>query len=87
MSIVKKTVSISDDLYEEVQKFIDSKNFSEVVQEALKEYLQKKKKERIVSFAGALKDWKIEDGIEFVDKIREEDVKTQKFNFSKNLIK
>jgi predicted CopG family antitoxin len=78
MSVIKKTISISEDIYKEIQEIENSKNFSKVVQKALKEYLEKRKKEKIMSFAGVLKDWEIEDGKEFVDKIRREDIETQK---------
>ncbi len=76
MSIVKKTVSIPEEIYKEAQEI--SNNFSQIVKEALKEYLKKKKKEKILSMAGVLKDWEIEDGVEYEKKMRKEDIKTQK---------
>ncbi len=75
MSIVKKTVSIPEEIYKEAQEI--SNNFSQIVKEALKEYLKKKKKEKILSMAGVLKDWEIEDGVEYEKKMRKEDIKTQ----------
>ncbi len=75
MSVVKKTVSIPEEIYKEAREI--SNNFSQIVKEALKEYLKKKKKEKILSMAGALKDWEIEDGIEYEKKMREEDIETQ----------
>jgi len=75
MSVVKKTVSIPQEIYEEAQEF--SNNFSQIVKEALKDYLKEKKKEKILAMAGALKDWEIEDGLEYEKKMREEDIKTQ----------
>ena len=75
MSVVKKTVSIPEEIYKEAREI--SNNFSQIVKEALKEYLKKKKKEKILSMAGALKDWEIKDGIEYEKKMREEDIETQ----------
>jgi len=39
------------------------------------EYLKKKKKEKVLSMAGSLKDWEIEDGLEYENKMRKEDIK------------
>ena len=75
MSVIKKTVSIPEEIYKEAQEF--SNNFSQIVKEALKEYLKKKKKEKILSMAGALKDWEIKDGLEYEKNMRKEDIKTQ----------
>ncbi len=74
MPVVKKTVSIPEDLYKESKKF--SNNFSKVISEALDEYIKKKRKEKLLSLAGALNNG--EDGKEFVDKIRNEDLKLEK---------
>jgi len=49
----------------------------EIIKETFKEYLKKKKKERILSMAGSLKEWEIKDGLEYEKEIREEDIKTQ----------
>lgn len=76
MKTIKKTISIPEEIYKEVQEF--SENFSQIVKDALKEYLEKKKKEKILSMAGSLKGWEIKDGLEYEKEIREEDIKTQK---------
>jgi len=73
MSAIKKTISIPEELYIEATEF--SENFSQIVKEALKEYLKKKKKEKVLSMAGSLKDWEIEDGLEYENKMRKEDIK------------
>ncbi len=70
MPVVKKTVSIPEDLYKESKKF--SNNFSKVISEALDEYIKKRKKEKLLSLAGSLNN--TEDGKEFVDRIRNEDL-------------
>ncbi len=75
MSVVKKTVSIPEEIYKEAREI--SNNFSQIVKEALEDYLKKKRKEKVLSMAGALKDWEIEDGIEYEKKMREEDIETQ----------
>ncbi len=75
MSVVKKTVSIPEEIYKEAREI--SNNFSQIVKEALEDYLKKKRKEKILSMAGALKDWEIKDGIEYEKKMREEDIETQ----------
>jgi len=77
LSVIKKTISIPEEIYEEVKELTSSKNFSKIVQEALNEYLKKKKAEKIMSLAGSLKNWEIKDGKEFVDKIRKEDIEAQ----------
>jgi len=43
MRVVKKTVSIPEEIYKEAQEI--SENFSQVVKMALKKYLKKRKKE------------------------------------------
>ena len=73
MPVVKKTVSIPEDLYKESKKF--SNNFSKVISEALDEYIKRKRKEKLLALAGALNN--NEDGKEFVDKIRSEDLKLE----------
>lgn len=78
MGIVKKTVSLPQSLYREVERIESSKNFSKVVQRALKEYLEKKKREKILSFAGSLRDWEVGDGREFVEKLREEEIEAER---------
>ena len=75
MSVVKKTISIPEDLYKETAEY--SKNFSKFVQSALKHFIENKKKEKILSFAGKLSEWEI-NGLEYVKEQREEDIKTQK---------
>ena len=74
MPVVKKTVSIPEDLYKESKKI--SNNFSKVISEALGEYIKSRKKEKLLSLAGALNN--AEDGKGFVDKIRSEDLKREK---------
>jgi len=76
MSVIKKTISIPEEMYKEAQEF--SGNFSQIVKDALNEYLKKKKKEKILSMAGSLKDWEVKDGLEYEKEMREEDIKTQK---------
>jgi metal-responsive CopG/Arc/MetJ family transcriptional regulator len=71
MVTVKKTISLPEDLYNEAKSI--SNNFSELIKEALKEYIQRKKIEKTLSTAGVLKDLK-ETGIEYMDKLREEDL-------------
>jgi len=73
MSVVKKTVSIPKDLYNESKKL--SNNFSKVISEALDEYIKRIKKEKLLSLAAALNN--NEDGKEFVDNIRNEDIKLE----------
>ncbi len=75
MATVKKTVSIPEDLYREVTK--ENRSFSRVVSEALQEYLKKKRKERLESLWGALKDMEIQGGTEFVDELRMEQLRVQ----------
>ncbi len=74
MSVVKKTVSIPEDLYKESKKF--SNNFSKVISEALDEYIKRRRKEKLLSLAGVLNNG--EDGKKFVDKIRNEDLKSER---------
>jgi len=74
MPVVKKTVSIPEDLYKESKKF--SNNFSKVISEALDEYIKRKRKEKLLALAGTLNN--NEDGKEFVEKIRNEDLKLEK---------
>ncbi len=52
MPVVKKTVSIPKDLYNESKKL--SNNFSKVISEALDDYIKREKKEKLLSLAGAL---------------------------------
>ncbi len=75
MAVIRKTVSISEDLYKEA--IAEDKNFSKIVKEALEEYLKKKRKKKLMLLHGVLKNWEIEDGKEFVDRIREEGLKIQ----------
>ena len=74
MPVVKKTVSIPEDLYKESKKF--SNNFSKVIREALDEYIKRRKKEKLLNFAGSLNN--TEDGKEFVDRMRREDLKSER---------
>ena len=74
MPVVKKTVSIPEDLYKESKKF--SNNFSKVISEALDEYIKRRKKEKLLSLAGSVNN--TEDGKEFVDRIRNEDLKLER---------
>ncbi len=71
MAVVKKTISIPEDIYRDTQKF--SKNFSKTVVESLEEYVKKKKREHLLCLAGELEDF--EDGREFIENIRKEDKK------------
>lgn len=71
MATIKKTISLPKELYEEAENL--SHNFSEIIREALSEYIKKKKIEKALSTAGAFRDMK-ETGIEYVDKIRNEDI-------------
>ena len=73
MPVVRKTVSISEDIYKEAASL--SNNFSKVVNEALKEFIKKHKRKNLLSLAGSWNNFK-EDGTEFVDRIREDDKKT-----------
>lgn len=66
-------------MYEEIKELLDFENFSSVVQEALNEYMEKKKIEKFMSLVGSLKDWEIEDGVEFVSKIRRKDIGIKPF--------
>jgi len=72
MAVVKKTVSISEDIYREAVGF--SKNFSQIINQALKEFIKKKKREKLLSLAGSWEDFE-EDGVEFVNRVREENKK------------
>jgi len=67
----KKTISLPEELYREAEGI--SHNFSEIVKEALSEYIKRKKIEKTISTAGAFKDLK-ETGVEYVDKMRQEDL-------------
>ncbi len=44
MAVVKKTVSITEEIYKESVGL--SKNFSQTINEALKEYIKKRKREK-----------------------------------------
>ncbi len=74
MATIKKTVSLPEELYKEAENI--SHNFSEVVKEALSEYIKRKKIEKALSTAGALKNLK-QTGIEYVDKMRREDLSVE----------
>ncbi len=71
MAVIKKTISLPEELYKEAENI--SHNFSEIVKEALSEYIKKKKIEKALSTAGTFKDLK-ETGVEYVDKMRKEDL-------------
>ena len=71
MALVKKTVSLPEELYREAKSISD--NFSEIVKEALSEYIKRKKIEKVLSTTGALKELK-GTGIEYVDRMRKEDL-------------
>ena len=71
MATIKKTISLPEELYKEAENL--SQNFSEIVKEALSEYIKKKKIEKALSTAGAFNDMK-ETGTEYVDRIRNEDI-------------
>lgn len=74
MKVIRKSVSIPEELYREVIKLESS--FSKAVKEALGEYVKKRKKEKIMSLAGKLE--LEEDGAKIVKKLREEDIEAQK---------
>ncbi len=80
MAAIKKTISLPEELYKEAENL--SNNFSEIVKEALSEYIKKKKIEKTLSTAGAFKDMK-ETGIEYVDKIRNEDISLEEERIGK----
>ena len=69
---VKASVTIPDDVYEEVKKLSD--NFSFIVAEALKEYLRKKKIEKAV---GSFGTWETreESSADIVNNMRKEDIR------------
>ena len=71
MATIKKTISLPEELYREVEGI--SHNFSEIVKEALLEYIKKKKVEKALLTAGVFKDLK-ETGVEYVKKMRKEDL-------------
>jgi metal-responsive CopG/Arc/MetJ family transcriptional regulator len=71
MATIKKTISLPDELYKEAEGISD--NFSEIVKEALSEYIKRKKIEKALLTAGTLKNLK-ETGTEYVDKMRKEDL-------------
>lgn len=73
MKVIRKSVSIPEELYREVIKFESS--FSKAVREALDEYIKKRKKEKIMSLAGKLE--LEEDGVQIVKRLREEDIGAQ----------
>ena len=80
MATIKKTISLPEELYKEAENL--SHNFSEIVKEALSEYIKKKKIEKALSTAGAFKDMK-ETGIEYVDRIRNEDISLEEERIGK----
>ncbi len=75
MAVVKKTISIPKELYEQLVS--EGEGLSKIVRQALEEYIKKRKRERAISLWGKLKDWKIEDGMAFVDRVRKEQLKAQ----------
>ena len=74
MATIKKTISLPEELYKEAESI--SNNFSEIVKEALSDYLKRKKIEKALSTAGVLKDFK-ENSIEYVDRMRKEDLSVE----------
>ena len=76
MSVVKKTISIPEELYEQLVS--EGEGLSKIVRRALEEYIKKRKKEKAISLWGKLKDWEIEDGMAFVDRVRKEQLEVQK---------
>ncbi len=69
MSIIKKTISIDEDLLEQSKAF--SKNFSAIVNEALQLYLaQRRIKKAMKSFGQWEK--RSEDSVDIVNQMREE---------------
>ncbi len=80
MVTIKKTISLPEELYKEAENL--SQNFSEIFKEALSEYIKKKKIEKALSTAGAFKDMK-ETGIEYVDRIRNEDTSLEEERIGK----
>ena len=73
MPVVRKTVSISEDIYKKAASLSD--NFSKVVNESLREFIKKNKRKNLLSLAGSWNNFK-EDSVEFVDRIREDDKKS-----------
>ena len=76
MARVKKSVTLPEELYKEAVR--EGKNFSGVVSEALKEYLRKRKREKLKSLWGSMKDLWISEGTEFVNELRNEELKAQR---------
>ena len=76
MAVVRKTVSLPEELYKEVAS--EREGFSEIVRKALEEYLRNRKKEKLISLWGKLKDWDIREGREFVHELRKEQLNAQK---------
>ena len=76
MAVVRKTISIPEDLYKQVAD--EGKGFSEVVRQAIEEYIQRRKKEKAMTLWGKLKDWGIEEGIKYTDEVRKEQLSAQK---------
>ena len=75
MAVVRKTVSIPEELYRQVTS--EGRGFSEIVREAIEEYIRKKRKEKAISLFGSLKDWEIKNGAEFVDEVRQQQLERQ----------
>lgn len=75
MAMVRKTVTLPEEIYEEIQKI--PADFNKIVKEALKEYIEKRKRQRLFSLAGSLKEWNI-DGLEYKKAMRKEDIETSK---------
>lgn len=71
-NLYRKTITIDDKLCNKAKKLNPKSKFSEIVREALKEYVEKEKVEEALTLRGK---WKlqIEDSIEFVDKLRQND--------------
>ena len=75
MAVVKKTISIPEELYQ--QAISEGRKFSEVVREAIEEYLKDRKRRKALKLWGKLKNWEVGDGREFVGSMREEQIEAQ----------
>ncbi len=69
MSVIKKTISIDEDLIEQSKKI--SKNFSAIVNEALQFYLKQGRIKKAIKSFGQW-DSRSEDSVTIVNQLREE---------------
>ena len=71
--MVKTSVTIPDDIFEEAKEFSD--NFSALVTEAIKDYIRKKKVEKALNSFGQWGD-RDEDSVTIVNDLRSENKRT-----------